>query len=64
VLRRVLAWSALPLCLGVALLLKWVYDLPWENIVVLSPAIVIGTAAIVGMTLVLSKAFWENLRGR
>ena len=60
----VLVWSSLPLCLGVAVLLKWVYDLPWANIVVLSPAIVLGTAALVGMTIVLSRAFWANVHGR
>ena len=63
-LRRFLVWSSLPLCLCVAVLLKWVYDLPWANIVVLSPAIVLGTAALVGMTIVLSRAFWANVHGR
>jgi uncharacterized membrane protein len=64
VLRQVLVWSALPLCLAVALLLKSVYDLPWANVIVLSPAIVIGTAAVVGMTLLLARAFWANVHGR
>ena len=63
-LRRFLVWSSLPLCLGFAVLLKAVYDLPWANVIVLSPAIVLGTAAIVGMTIVLLRAFWANVHGR
>ena len=63
-MRRALLWLAGPICVGAALFVAWALELSTEHVLVLAPAIVLGTAAVVGLILLWVRAAWENLRGR
>jgi hypothetical protein len=62
--RRVLLWIAGPACVAAAFLTAWLFELSLENVLVLAPVIVLGTAAVVALVLLWARAFWENVRGR
>jgi len=62
-MRRILLWSSGPLCVGVALLTAWFFELSTEHVLVLAPVIVFGTAAVVGLLLLWSAAAWDSIRG-
>jgi hypothetical protein len=62
-MRRLVLWSAGPICLGSALLTAWLFELSTEHVLVLAPVIVLGTAAVVGLVLFWAAAAWDWVRG-
>jgi hypothetical protein len=62
-MRRVVLWTAGPICLASALLTAWFFELSTEHVLVLAPVIVLGTAAVVGLVLFWSAAAWDWVRG-
>jgi hypothetical protein len=62
--RRAIAWTAGPLCVLAALLVAWWFELSFENVLVLAPVIVLSVAAIVGLLLLWTRAFWESVLRR
>jgi hypothetical protein len=51
-------------CTAVALATTWAFELSAERLALLAPVIVVGGAAIAGLTLVWTRAFMDSLRGR
>jgi hypothetical protein len=49
-------------CLTVTLTAVWAFELSWERVVLLAPVLIVGGAAIAGLTLVWARAFRESLR--
>ena len=62
-MRRVLKWSAAPICLGAALVVAWFFELSTEHVLVLAPVIVLGAAAVVGLLVLWAAAARDSLRG-
>ena len=63
-MRRALLWIAGPACVLVAFATAWLFELSTEHVLALAPVIVVGTAAIVGLVLLWTKAALATLRGR
>jgi nitrate reductase gamma subunit len=61
-MRRALIWIAGPLCVLAALGVAWLFELSTEHVLVLAPVIVVGTAAVVGLVLLWTRAAWESVR--
>jgi hypothetical protein len=61
-MRRALLWVAGPLCVAAALVVAWLFELSTEHVLVLAPVIVVGTAAVVGLVLLWTRAAWDLLR--
>jgi hypothetical protein len=61
-MRRALLWVAGPLCVLTALGVAWIFELSTEHVLVLAPVIVLGTAAVVALVLLWTRAAWESLR--
>jgi hypothetical protein len=59
--RRALVWISGPLCVLAALLIAWWFQLSFENVLVLAPVIVLSVAAIVGLLLLWTRAFWDSV---
>ena len=54
--------AALAVVLGLVVLTAWLLSWPFEKAVTLAPVIVIGTAALVGLTLLWAKVALAQLR--
>jgi hypothetical protein len=50
-------------CAAVTLAAVWVFELSWARVALLAPVLVVGGAAIAGLTLVWTRAFLETVRG-
>jgi hypothetical protein len=61
-MRRALLLIAGPLCVAAALIVAWLFELSTEHVLVLAPVIVVGTAAVVGLVLLWTRAAWDALR--
>ena len=61
-MRRILLWSAGPICVGAALLVAWLFELSTEHVLVLAPVIVLGAAAVVGLLVLWAAAARDSLR--
>ena len=62
-MRRILMWSAGPICVGMAFLVAWLFELSTEHVLVLAPVIVLGAGAIVGLLVLWAAAARDSLRG-
>ncbi len=62
-MRRALLWIAGPLCVLAAFGVAWLFELSTENVLVLAPVIVVGTAAVAGLVLLWIRAARDSLRG-
>jgi hypothetical protein len=62
-MRRILVWSAGPICLVAALLVAWLFELSTEHVLVLAPVIVLGAGAVVGLLVLWAAAARDSLRG-
>jgi hypothetical protein len=62
-MRRILVWSAGPICVGAAFLVAWFFELSTEHVLVLAPVIVLGAAAVVGLLVLWAAAARDSLRG-
>jgi nitrate reductase gamma subunit len=62
-MRRALLWIAGPLCVLAAFGVAWLFELSTENVLVLAPVIVLGTAAVAGLVLLWIRAARDSLRG-
>jgi nitrate reductase gamma subunit len=62
-MRRALVWIAGPLCVLAAFAVAWFFELSTAHVLALAPVIVVGTAAVVGLVLLWTRAAWETLRG-
>jgi hypothetical protein len=51
-------------CAGVAVATTWAFELSLERFLLLAPVIVVGGAAIAGLTLVWARALIESVRSR
>ena len=60
-MRRALLWIAGPLCVLSAFGVAWLFELSTENVLVLAPVIVIGTAAVAGLVLLWIRAARDSL---
>jgi hypothetical protein len=60
--RRLIVWAAGPLCVLSALVTAWFFELSAERVLLLAPVIVFGTAAVVGLVLVWTRAAMDSLR--
>jgi hypothetical protein len=47
----------------VTLAAVWAFELSWERVALLAPVLIVGGAAIAGLTLVWTRALIESLRG-
>jgi hypothetical protein len=61
-MRRILVWSAGPICLAAALLVAWLFELSTEHVLVLAPVIVLGAAAVVGLLVLWAAAARDSVR--
>jgi hypothetical protein len=59
--RKTLVLIAAPLCVGMAFLTAWIFELSTEHVLVLAPVIVVVTGGIVGLLLLWTKMFWESV---
>jgi hypothetical protein len=61
-MRNALLWIAGPLCVLAAFGVAWLFELSTERVLLLAPVIVLGTAAVVGLVLLWTRAAWESVR--
>ena len=61
-MRNALLWIAGPLCVLAAFGVAWLFELSTERVLLLAPVIVLGTAAVVGLLLLWTRAAWESVR--
>ena len=50
-------------CVAVTVGAIWAFELSLERVLLLAPVLVVGGAAIAGLALVWTRAFFESLRG-
>ena len=50
-------------CTAVTLAAVWAFELSWERVLLLAPVLIVGGAAIAGLTLVWTRAFLDSVRG-
>ena len=61
-MKRAILWLAAPLCVLGALVTAWLFELSTERVLLLAPVIVLGTAAVVGLALLWTRAALDSLR--
>jgi hypothetical protein len=60
--KRAILWLAAPICVLGALATAWLFELSTERVLLLAPVIVLGTAAVVGLALLWTRAALDSLR--
>ena len=63
-MRKTLLLIAAPLCVGVAFLTAWIFELSTAHVLALAPVIVVVTGAVVGLLLLWTRMFVDSVLRR